>query len=112
MADALGQPSVVVESTQTHTPVDPRAGALTSAQAHSEELRQRRQNLSPHAPTQPVQHVAPHAHDPMGGAWGHARQVQHDIMNEGNYLPQFVRASQNIAAAAMLLRGIPESVDS
>ena len=32
-------------------------------------------------------------------------------MNEGNYLPQFVRASQNIAAAAMLLCGVPEPVD-
>ena len=38
MADALGQPPVVVESTQTHTPLDPRAEALTSAQAHAEEL--------------------------------------------------------------------------
>ena len=32
-------------------------------------------------------------------------------MNEGNSLPQFARASQNIAAAAMLLRGVPEPVD-
>ena len=30
MADALGQPSVVVESMQTHIPPDPRAGALMS----------------------------------------------------------------------------------
>ena len=28
MADALGQPSVVAESLQTHTPLDPRAGTL------------------------------------------------------------------------------------
>ena len=32
-------------------------------------------------------------------------------MNEGNDLPQFARASQNIAAAAMLLCGVPELVD-
>ena len=38
MADAPGQPPVVVESAQSHTPPDPRAGALASAQAHAEEL--------------------------------------------------------------------------
>ena len=58
-----------------------------------------------------MQHVAPHAHNPAGGARGRARQVQHDIMNKGNDPPQFARASQNIASAAMLLRGIPEPVD-
>ena len=40
MADALGQPPVVAESLHTHTPPDPRAGALTLAQKHGEELRQ------------------------------------------------------------------------
>ena len=39
------------------------------------------------------------------------RRVQHDIMNERNDLPQFTWASQNNAAAAMLLRGIPEPID-
>ena len=58
-----------------------------------------------------VWHVAPHVHDPAGSAWVHARQVQHDIMNEGNDLPQFTRASRNIAAAAMLLRSVPEPID-
>ena len=38
MVDALGQPPVVVESVQTHTPPNPCAGALTSAQVHAEEL--------------------------------------------------------------------------
>ena len=38
MADAPGQPPVVVESVQTHTPPDPHAGALASTQAHAEEL--------------------------------------------------------------------------
>ena len=87
MADALGQPPVVAESVQTHTPPDPRAGALTLAQGHAEELRQRQQNQPPPAPVRSVQHVAPHAHDPAGGARGHARQVQHDIMNERNDPP-------------------------
>ena len=44
MVDAPGQPPVVVESLQTHTPPDSRAGALALAQEHAEELRQRRQN--------------------------------------------------------------------
>ena len=44
MADALGQPSVVAESLQTHTPPDPHAGTLALTREHGEELRQRRQN--------------------------------------------------------------------
>ena len=32
-------------------------------------------------------------------------------MNEGNDVPQFAWASQNIAAATMLLRGVPEPVN-
>ena len=51
MVDALGQRLVVVESTQTHSPLDPHAGALTSVQAHAEELRQRRQNQPPPVPS-------------------------------------------------------------
>ena len=111
MVDAPGQPSVVAESLRTHTPPDPHAGALELAQKHGEELRQRRQNQPPPASVPSVQHVAPHARDPTSGAWGRARQVQHDIMNEGNDPPQFARASQNIAVVAMLLRGIPKPVD-
>ena len=87
MADALGQPPVVVESTQTHTPPDPRAGVLASAQAHAKELRQQRQNQPPPTPARSVQHVAPYVHDPASSARGHARQVQQDIMNEGNDPP-------------------------
>ena len=62
-------------------------------------------------PVPSVQHIVPHACDPVVGAWGCAHQVQHDIMNKGNDLPQFVRASPNIAATAMLLRDVPEHVD-
>ena len=39
MADAPGQLPVVVESIQTHTPLDPCAQALACAQEHGEELR-------------------------------------------------------------------------
>ena len=42
MADALGQPSVIAEDLQTHTPLDPHVEALACAQEHGEELRQRR----------------------------------------------------------------------
>ena len=56
-------------------------------------------------------HTAPRAHKPASGARGHARQVQRNIMDGGNDPPQFARAGQNIAAAAMLLRGLPEPID-
>ena len=32
-------------------------------------------------------------------------------MSEGDDVPQFARAGQNITAATMLLRGVPEPVD-
>jgi len=38
MADALGQPPVVVESIQTNTPLDPHVKALARTQEHGEEL--------------------------------------------------------------------------
>ena len=87
MADAPGQPPVVAESAQTHNPPDSHAGALVFAQGHAEELRQRWQSQPPPAPASLVQYVAPHVHNPAGGARGRARQVQHDIMNEGNDPP-------------------------
>ena len=40
MADALGQPPVVMDSVQTHTPLDPHVGALVFVQVHAEELQQ------------------------------------------------------------------------
>jgi len=39
MADASGQPSVVAESLQTHTPLDPHVGTLALTQEHDEEQR-------------------------------------------------------------------------
>ena len=44
MAHALGQPLVVSESLQTHSPPDPRMDALVCAQEHGKEQRQRLQN--------------------------------------------------------------------
>ena len=38
MADAPGQSLVVVESVQTHTPLDPHVGGLMSTRAQAEEL--------------------------------------------------------------------------
>ena len=75
---------MVAESLQTHTPLDSCAGALALAQGHVEELRQWWQNQPLPALAHSVLHVAPYAHNPIGGARGHARQVQRDIMNEGN----------------------------
>ena len=50
MADAPGQPLVVAETLQTHTPLDPHTGALVLAQEHVEELQQRQQDQPPPAP--------------------------------------------------------------
>ena len=75
MEYAPGQPPVVAESLQTHTPPDPRAGALALSQEHAKELRQQRQNQLPPVPVRSVQHVVPHVHDLASGTQGRARQV-------------------------------------
>ena len=108
MADAPGQPPVVAESLQTRTPMDPCAGTLVLTQEHDEELRQWWQNQPPLAPARSVHHTAPHAHRPASGAQGRARRAQRNTMDRGNDPPQFTRASQNIAAAVMLLCGLSE----
>ena len=56
----------------THTPLDPRAGALALAQEHGEELRQRWQNQLPPASARLAQHVASRARNLASGARGHA----------------------------------------
>ena len=68
MADTLGQPPVVVESLQTHTPLDPRAKALAHAQEHGEELRQRRQSQPPPTLACSTQHAVPRARKPASDA--------------------------------------------
>ena len=57
MADAPGQPPVVVEFVQTHIPLDSRAGALALTQGHTKELSQQRQNQPPPTLARSVQHV-------------------------------------------------------
>ena len=58
-----------------------------------------------------AQHTVPHAHNPASDAQGHARQVQHNILDGWNDPTQFAQVGQNIAAAAMLLRGLLEPND-
>ena len=87
MADAPGQPPMVAKSLQIHTPPDPRTEALTCAQEHGEELRQRRQSQLPPALAHSTQHAVPHARNLASGARGHARQVQHNSMDGGNDPP-------------------------
>ena len=47
----------------------------------------------------------------MNGTQGHARRVQRNTPNGGTDPPQFAQASQNIVAAAMLLRSLSEPND-
>jgi hypothetical protein len=54
-------------------------------------------------------HSELNARDAAGGARRRNRQVQQAIVT--NEPPQFAWASQNIAAAAMLLRNLPEPAD-
>ena len=68
MADALGQPPVVTESLQTHTPSDPRAETPTPTQEHGGELRQQRLNQPPTAPARLAPHTVLHAHNPASDA--------------------------------------------
>ena len=87
MVDVLGQPPMVVESMQIHTPPDPHAKALAHAQEPDEELLQRQQSQTPPALERSAQHAAPRACNPASGARGHARQVQHNILDRGNDRP-------------------------
>ena len=111
MADALGHSPAEAESSQTHTSPDSRMETLELTQERGEGLRQQCLHQPPTAPARSAHHVAPRARRPASGAWGHARQVQHNTMDRGTNPPQFARAGQNIATAAMLLRGLPEPND-
>ena len=102
---------MVAESLQTHTPPDRRAGALALAQEHGEELLQQWQNQRLPMLARLVHHAVPRAHNLMSDARGHARQVQRNTPIRRTDPPQFARASQNIVAAAMLLRDLSELND-
>ena len=102
---------MVTESLQTHTPSDPRAETPALTWEHSEELRQQRLNKLPTAPACSAHHAVPRAHKPASDTRGRTRRVQRNTMDGGNDPPQFARANQNIATAAMLLRGLLEPND-
>ena len=87
MVDALGQPSVVTEYLQTHTPPDPHAKTIELTREHGEELRQQRLNQPPTTPAPSAHHTTPRAHRPASGARGHARQVQRNTTDRGTDPP-------------------------
>jgi hypothetical protein len=97
-----------VEIEDTHTPLDPRAGALVNTQAHGENLHQWRQHKQPHASVHPQCNSEPNACNVSSSARAHAHHVQQAIVVDANGPPQFARAKQNIAAAALLLCNLPE----
>ena len=87
MADAPGQPPVVMESLQTHTPSDPHVESPTLSWEHGEELRRQWLHQPPTAPARLAHHTAPRAHRPASGARGRACQVQRNTMDRGNDPP-------------------------
>ena len=111
MTDALEQPPGITESARTHAPPGPHAETPELTCEHGEELRQRWLHQPPTALARSAHHAVPRAHKSASDARGHARQVQRNIMDGGNDPPQFARASQNIAVAAMLLRSLSEPND-
>jgi hypothetical protein len=48
------------------------------------------------------------ARNVASGTWARAHQVQQAIIADANGPPQFAQAGQNITAATMLLRNLPE----
>ena len=104
-------PPEEVPSEQTHTPADHRKHTLTNAQAHGEDLR-RRQQTPPPVEQPPRAPSGSKGINPAGSARQRARRVNHDIVNDARMqLPQEFHASQNIAAAAILLQTLPEPED-
>ena len=81
MVDAPGQPPVVTESLQTHTPLDPHAETPALSREHGEELRQQWLHQPPTVPARSAHHTAPCAHKPASGAQGRARRVQRNTMD-------------------------------
>ena len=62
MADALGQPPVVTESLQSHTPPDPHAETTELTREHGEELRQQWLHQPPTALMRSTHHTTPYVH--------------------------------------------------
>jgi hypothetical protein len=84
MEDVQGQLPVPVETMDAHTPPDPRVQALANAQAHGEDLRQRRQHQPLPALVLLQCHSEPNTCNATGGARARARQVQQAIVVDAN----------------------------
>ena len=110
MADG-DPPLEVVPSEQTHTLADHREHALANTLAHGDDLRHREQ-APPPVERPPRAPSGSKGVNPTSSVRRRARVVNHDIINDASMqLPQEFRASQNIAAAAILLQTLPEPQD-
>ena len=87
MVDAPGHPPAEAESSQTHTPLDPRAETPVLIWEHNEELRQQWLNQPLTTPARSPPHTALRAHKPASDARGHTRRVQRNTMDWGNDSP-------------------------
>ena len=87
MVDALGQPPLVTESLQTHTPSDPRAETPALTREHGEELQQQWLNQPPTTPVRSAPHTTLCAHKLVSDARGRACWVQCNTMDRGNDPP-------------------------
>ena len=86
-ADAPEQPLGVTESFRTHALPGPHAKTPEITREHGEGLRRQWPHQPPTAPVHSAHHTAPRAHRPVNGAWGRARQVQHNIPVRGTDPP-------------------------
>jgi len=111
MTDALEQPPGATESSWSHAPPGPHTETSELTCEHEEELRRQWPHQPPTAPARSARYTAPRARGPANDARGRARQVQRNALDRGTDPPQFAQASQNIAAAAMLLHDLSEPND-
>ena len=111
MTDAPEQPLGATESSRTHASPGPHTETSELTREHEEELQRQWPHQPPTMPARSARYAAPRARGPANGARGHARQVHLNTTDRGTDPPQFARASQNIAAATMLLRGLSEPND-
>ena len=111
MMDTPGQLPGATESSRTHASPGPHTETSKLIREHEEELQQQWPNQPPIVPARSARYTVPRARGPANDTRGHARQVQRNTPGRGTDPPQFARASQNIAAVAMLLRGLSEPND-
>ena len=85
---------------------------LANTQANAEQLRLQCEHMPPSVDQPPWPHSGSKGGNPAGSARQRARGVNLDIINDTRMqLPQEFCASQNIAAAAILLQTLPEPKD-